>query len=85
MRGKETQPKEVKTQKEKRGVIESIALFSRNVEIMVGAIAYFFGHLGFAAWMGIAAVLDHTGAKILEHRRTKEQKGIIFQSKPQTA
>lgn len=69
---------------QKRGVIERFALLSRNVEIMVGAIAYFFGHLVFAAAMAIAAVADHGIAKWREYSRTKKEQ-VIFQAKPQTA
>ncbi|OGH09825.1 MAG: hypothetical protein A2152_00755 [Candidatus Levybacteria bacterium RBG_16_35_6] len=59
---------------QQKGLLERLGYLSRNVEITVGAIAFFFGHLGFAALMGIGAVIDHTGVKILEKRRINKEK-----------
>ncbi len=72
---KENQPKQQK------GILEKFGYLSRNAEIAVGAIAFFFGHLDFAALMGIGAVIDHAGVKILERQRANKEK-IVFQAKP---
>ncbi len=79
--------KEVQPKKDK-GVLERIGYLSRNAEIAVGTIALFFGHLGFAALMGIGATIDHAGIKYLEGKRTKKEKSkerVIFQANPQAA
>ena len=69
---------------QKKGLLERLGYISRNVEIAVGAIALYFGHLGFAALMGMFTVIDQAGIKIAESIRTNKEK-IIFQAKPQTA
>lgn len=68
-----------------KGLLEKAGYLSRNTEIVVGGIALLLGHLGFAALMGIGAVIDHAGIKYLENRRTKKQEKVIFQAKPQAA